>query len=213
MRQEKQKQILEDILPLTPLQQGFLFHALYDSQGLDVYNGQIVLGLEGALDEEVLEAAAVAMLRRQANLRAAFRHEGLSQPVQVIPSEVVVPWERIDLSDLEEEEKDQYLTQWLAADRERRFDLISPPLLRWALIALGKDRYRLVLTNHHLLLDGWSMPVLLEELLSLYQRKGAVDGLPRVRPYRDYLEWLAAQDSASAREAWKAELEGPAVLQ
>src|SRR5882757_8782990 len=75
---------VEEILPLSPLQEGLLFHALYDEAGPDVYTVQLVLGLEGPLEEEVLQAAAEALLRRHGNLRAFFLHEELSQPVQVI---------------------------------------------------------------------------------------------------------------------------------
>src|SRR5207247_6918352 len=87
---------IEDILPLSPLQEGLLFHALYDAQAADVYTVQLELGLEGALDSEALEAAVASMLARHASLRACFRHEGLGRPVQIIVPEVVPRWRRID---------------------------------------------------------------------------------------------------------------------
>ena len=77
-----------------------LFHALYDTQGPDLYTVQVVLGLEGPLDSQGLRVAAEALLERHANLRASFVHEGLSRPVQVILSEVALPWCEIDLSGL-----------------------------------------------------------------------------------------------------------------
>jgi hypothetical protein len=178
---------LEDILPLSPLQEGLLFHALYDEKALDGYIVQLTLGLEGALDEKALEAAAQALLRRHANLRAGFHHEGLAQPVQIIPRELALPWQRIDLSVLVPEAREQQLAQWLIDDRARRFDLAHPPLLRFTLIRLAADQHRLVFTNHHILLDGWSTPVLVQELLTLYTQKGNPAGLPRVTPYRNYL--------------------------
>ncbi|MBO0782149.1 MAG: AMP-binding protein, partial [Ktedonobacteraceae bacterium] len=208
MRQEKQIQTLEDILPLTPLQEGLLFHALYDTQGPDIYTAQEIIDLEGELEEEALKTATSALLRRHANLRAYFRYEGLTQPLQIIAREVVLPWERIDLSLLDEPERRQQLADWLSADRRRRFDLTSPPLLRFALIRMNEKQYRLVLTNHHLLLDGWSTTVLIQELVTLYKQGGHETGMKRVRPYRDYLAWLAAQDREAARETWKTELEG-----
>jgi hypothetical protein len=208
VRHEKQIQTLEDILPLTPLQEGLLFHALYDTQGPDLYTVQIVLGLEGALDEAALKAAVRALLRRHANLRACFRHEGLTQPVQIIVREVMPPWEKIDISSLDAAEREQRLADWLAIDRRRRFDLASPPLLRFALIRMGEEQYRLVLTNHHLLLDGWSMPVLIRELMALYEQRGDETGMRRVKPYRDYLAWLAAQDRQASYSAWEEELKG-----
>ena len=200
---------IAEILPLSPLQEGLLFHALYDEQAPDIYTVQLVLSLTGPLEEKALEAAAGALLRRHGNLRASFEHEGLSQPVQIIPRETPLPWESMDLSSCVQGERDQRLSQWLAKDRLRRFDLRRPPLLRFMLICLGAEQHRLVLTNHHILMDGWSMPVLVQELMTLYRReKGNGEGLPPVTPYREYLAWVAAQDREAAKSAWQGELAG-----
>ena len=83
---------IEDVLPLSPLQEGLLFHALYDAQAPDVYTVQLELDLEGALDGAALEAAAQALLARHASLRAGFRHEELSRPVQIIVPQAAAPW-------------------------------------------------------------------------------------------------------------------------
>ena len=93
---------IEDILPLSPLQEGLLFHALYDAQAPDVYTVQLELGLAGPLDSDALQAAARALVQRHASLRAGFRHENLSRPVQIILPRVTVPWRRIDLSLLDD---------------------------------------------------------------------------------------------------------------
>ena len=205
---EKQYPQLEDILPLSPLQEGLLFHALYDARAPDVYTVQLVLSLQGRLDEEALKAAAQALIERHAGLRAAFRHEGLSRPVQIIVPGAQAPWRSIDLSLLDAGDREQRLAGILEEDRAERFDVGCPPLLRFALIRLSADEHRLVLTNHHLLMDGWSMPVLVRELLTLYAQHGDVGALPRVTPYRDYLAWVAAQDRAAALAAWQDALAG-----
>ncbi|MGO4749726.1 condensation domain-containing protein, partial [Streptomyces sp. 2MCAF27] len=88
---------LEDILPLAPLQEGLLFHALYDEQALDVYTTQMSFRIEGLLNVEALKSSARVVLERHANLRAGFVHEGLRQPVQVIPRNVELPWQDVDL--------------------------------------------------------------------------------------------------------------------
>src|SRR5712692_4907050 len=199
---------IEDILPLAPLQEGLLFHALYDAQAPDVYTVQLVLTLQGALDGAALGAAAQALLARHASLRAGFRHEKLSRPVQVVVPQVAAPWRSIDLSLLDEAERRQRLADILARERAERFDLACPPLLRFALVRLAADQHRLVLTNHHLVMDGWSMPVLVQELLTLYAHKGDAAVLSRVTPYRDYLAWIAAQDRAAALAAWREALRG-----
>ena len=125
---------VEDILPLSPLQEGLLFHALYDVQAPDIYTVQIMLGLEGPLDGETLEIAANALVTRHSTLRAGIQHEDLNQPVQVIVSQPVVPWRRIDLSQLDAIERERRLAEFLAHDQAQRFDLAVPPLVRFALL-------------------------------------------------------------------------------
>ncbi|MFA1559414.1 amino acid adenylation domain-containing protein, partial [Actinomadura chokoriensis] len=192
---------LEDILPLSPLQQGFFFHALFDAGDGDVYTAQIVLDLEGPLDAAALRTAAGTLLRRHANLRAAFWHEDLSRPVQVIPRAVEPPWEEVTASGAEADAV-------VARERARGFDMTAPPLLRFVLVRMGPERFRLIFTNHHILLDGWSTPILVTELFLLYMQGGHDTGMPRVTPYKNYLAWLAKQDRAAAEEAWRRALHG-----
>ena len=186
---------IEDILPLSPLQEGLLFHALFDAQGPDIYTMQMMLDLEGPLQSDVLRAAADALLQRHASLRAAFQHENLNRPVQIIVPVARVPWRSIDLSVLDDASRAQRLQQILDEDCAERFDVATAPLLRFTLIRLGADRHRLLFTHHHILMDGWSVPVLVRELLTLYGQRGDGGSLPRVTPYRDYLAWLAESGS------------------
>ena len=205
---ERRHRRAEEILPLSPLQEGLLFHALYDVENPDIYTIQVVIGLEGALDRSVLEVAAQALLKRHESLRASIEYEGLSQPVQVIAEQVSLPWREVDLCGIADEEREKKLMQLLDEDRALRFDLGCAPLLRFTLIQVALDQYELVFTVHHILMDGWSMPVFIHELLTLYERKGDSSGLPRVRPYRDYLAWIAAQDRKAAVSAWQTALAG-----
>ncbi|AGZ41987.1 non-ribosomal peptide synthase/polyketide synthase [Actinoplanes friuliensis] len=199
---------IEDILPLTPLQEGFLFHSVYDGDDLDPYVVQVSFTIDGTLDAGVLRLAADALLRRHPNLRAAFRQRKSGDWAQLVVRDVPTPWTDVDLSGLSGAAQDEAVAEVLAADRVKRFDVSKPPLLRFTLVDLGAGRRRFVLTNHHLLLDGWSLPVLMGELLALYAARGDAGALPRVRPYRDYLTWLAARDNNAAREAWRTALAG-----
>ncbi|MEU6814555.1 amino acid adenylation domain-containing protein [Streptomyces sp. NPDC046860] len=196
---------LEDVLPLTPLQAGMLFHSLYDSQAVDVYTTQFVFDLEGTVSVPALRAAIGTLLRRHANLRVGFLHEDLDQPVQAVAAEVPVPLEERDLTPAG---GPGALDAFLAEDRARRFDLTTPPLLRFTLVRTAPGRHRLVMTGHHLLFDGWSVPLLVRELFELYARRGDDATLPRVTPYRTYLAWLAAQDRAAALDVWRDALDG-----
>ena len=145
---------LEDILPLSPLQEGLLFHALYDAHGVDLYTMPIAFAVEEPLESEVLRAAVAALVQRHASLRAAFRHEQLSRPVQVVLSSVQVPFRSIDLSMLDEAAREERWQRLLLEDRAERFDLTAPPLLRLTLVRLGADRHRLLFAqpSHS---DGW----------------------------------------------------------
>ncbi|MFC3517325.1 condensation domain-containing protein, partial [Amycolatopsis halotolerans] len=190
-----------DILPLTSTQQGMLFHSLYDTSGPDLYAFQIVLGLDGRLDAARLRAAGQALLDRHDTLRAGFVHETVREPVQVIAAEATLPWAEHDLRELDADAREAAIRQVLAEDRARRFDLAKPPLLRLTLIRCSGDHHVVVLTNHHLLYDGWSLAILLRELFRLYAGEPPA-GLPRLVPYREYFAWLGKQDGAAAREAW-----------
>ncbi|UED85078.1 non-ribosomal peptide synthetase [Streptomyces profundus] len=198
---------IEDILPLSPLQEGMMFHATFDEE-LDVYTVQFVLTIEGPLERDRLRAAAEALLRRHANLRAGFRLRRNGEPMQVVHREVALPWTEVDLATLEPTARAKELDRLLAEDRFRRFDLSQPPLMRFTLLDLGADGHQLVLSNHHILLDGWSMPLLVGELLELYGRGGDPAGLPQVTPYREYLSWLSRQDQAAGEAAWRQVLDG-----
>ncbi|MFJ4602474.1 amino acid adenylation domain-containing protein [Streptomyces griseoluteus] len=206
---------LEDVLPLTPLQAGMLFHSLYDSQAVDVYTTQFVFDLEGTVSVFALRSAIGTLLRRHANLRVGFLHEDLDQPVQAVAAQVPVPLEELDLTSADGADGTEALEAFLAADRTRRFDLTTPPLMRFTLVHTGPGRDRLVMTSHHLLFDGWSVPLLVRELFELYARQGDDLTLPRVTPYRTYLAWLAAQDRAATLNTWRealAGLETPTLL-
>ncbi|GAA2589782.1 amino acid adenylation domain-containing protein [Actinomadura fulvescens] len=207
-RQAQQKQSqLEDILPLSPLQQGLFFHALHDS-GEDVYTAQVVFDLEGPLDVAALKTAAATLLRRHANLRAGFRQRKEGTPVQIVQRQVRLPWQDVDLSGLPETDRSAEATAVAERDRTTPFDMARPPLLRFTLIKLADGRHRMVFTNHHILLDGWSTPVLQTELFALYLAGGDDTGMPRVTPYKNYLAWLAKQNRAAAEEAWRRALAG-----
>ncbi|MYZ17134.1 condensation domain-containing protein, partial [Streptomyces sp. SID337] len=200
------RSLVEDVWPLSPLQEGMLFHASYDDQGPDVYTVQSTLDVEGPLDTARLRTSWEALLARHAALRACFRPVTGARMVQVIPREVTLPWNEADVSTLVEPEALAEIDRLAARERAQRFDLAVPPLLRLLLVRLGERRHRLVVTFHHILMDGWSMPVLLNELSQVYAAGGDASVLGRVTPYGEYVAWLGRQDKDAARDAWRAEL-------
>ncbi|WP_156756938.1 non-ribosomal peptide synthetase [Actinokineospora pegani] len=194
---------LQDIWPLAPMQEGMFFLAGFDESEVDIYTVQSVLHIEGPLDTDLLRESAGALLRRHPNLRAAFTSQGVDRAVQLIPVRVRLPWTELDLTD-----DPQRWEQVVAEDRATRFDLAQPPLLRFLVARTGPDRHLLLVTNHHILLDGWSTPLFMAELFAVYGARGDTSGLPRVRPYRDYLAWLARQDRDAAEARWAEALDG-----
>ncbi|WP_455754243.1 amino acid adenylation domain-containing protein [Streptomyces erythrochromogenes] len=197
-----------EVLPLSPLQEGLYFHAQYDDRGLDVYLMQNFVELLHEVDAPALREAFDGLLRRHPNLRSGFRHEGLPQPVQVVPSEWDLPWRELDWSDLDRAGQDAALQEFSLADAGERFDLGAPPLLRVTLIRMAADRWVLCVTQHHILTDGWSESLFFEELFALYGARGDESVLAPVTPYRDYLRWLAAVDTEEAVRAWRGHLAG-----
>ncbi|MFQ6325283.1 amino acid adenylation domain-containing protein [Nocardia sp. CWNU-33] len=199
---------LSDIWPLTPLQEGLLFHALVSEESMDAYLVQLVLELRGQVDPERLRRAGQMLLDRHANLRTAFVTDTAAGPVQVVNEDVEAPWSQLDLSGLDDSARNREWDRLMSADRATRFDPGSAPLLRWMLVTTGPEHYRLVLTNHHLLLDGWSTPLLLKEFLILYATDGDAAILPRTRPYRDFLAWIVGRDPAVSLDAWARAFDG-----
>ncbi|MGZ9928641.1 amino acid adenylation domain-containing protein [Streptomyces sp. NC-S4] len=193
------------MLPLSPLQQGMLFHSVYDASAPDVYTVQVSVSLAGPVDADRMERAGAALLRRHPNLRAGFWHEGVPQPVQFVPAEVTFELGRADLS---ADPSQAAVRRVERAELDRRFELHRPPLLRLLLVRRGEGDHLLVVTVHHILVDGWSMPLLVGDLLALYESDGDSSAQRPVRPYRDYLKWLKAQDVPAAEGAWRSALAG-----
>ncbi|CAM5700129.1 D-alanine--D-alanyl carrier protein ligase [Streptomyces antimycoticus] len=201
---------IEDLLPLSPLQEGLLFHAQYseDADALDVYTVQLAVRIQGPVDAPAVRRAAATLIRRHASLRAGFRRRTTGDPMQVILRDLELPVTELDFSELSEEEQRAKVREFAAGDRERRFDMERPPLLRVTMIKVAADAFWLVLTAHHILLDGWSAPLVMRELFQHYRAGGEDTTLPPVTPYRTYLAWLARQDKAAAKRAWQEALAG-----
>jgi amino acid adenylation domain-containing protein/non-ribosomal peptide synthase protein (TIGR01720 family) len=200
---------IENVYPLSPTQQGLLFHTLYEP-GSGVYLEQLGFLMEGGLDPDAFEAAWRAIVQRHAILRTAFVWQGLDQPLQVVHRGVRLPFLHLDWRGLGEAERDRRLEGHLQEDRARGFDLGDPPILRCALIRLTDDLHRFVWTFHHVLLDGWSAARVLQEVFAIYEsaRQGKTLDLPPVRPYADYIAWLKRQDLTQAESYWKKTLAG-----
>ncbi|WP_084478484.1 non-ribosomal peptide synthetase [Nocardia jejuensis] len=193
---------LSDVLPLSPLGAGLLFHTQLTQGATDDYVTQFALELGGQVDVERLHRASQAILERHSGLRAAFVTAADGTPVQVVVDSVEVPWQVV------EGIADQDIPELLAQDQRTRFDPALAPLMRFTVYRTETGRTHFVLTTHHLLFDGWSLPLLMKDLLILYATHGDSSMLPPARPYRDYLRWLSRQDREATLDKWVSTLAG-----
>ncbi|MFF7841495.1 amino acid adenylation domain-containing protein [Streptomyces ossamyceticus] len=200
---------LSDVWPLTALQSGLLFQSLLDDDAAhDAYQMQIAFHVSGRVDPARMRAAGQAVLDRYPNLRVAFVTDSAGRQVQAVVDGVRLPWREVDLRALPEQEREEAFERFLAEDHTAHFDPAAPPLLRLSLARMTDDRSELVLTAHHVLFDGWSFPILMQDLLHLYGSAGDPAVLPRTRGFKDFLTWLSRQDEAETARAWAAELAG-----
>ncbi|WP_033287826.1 non-ribosomal peptide synthase/polyketide synthase [Amycolatopsis jejuensis] len=183
-----------EVWPLSPLQSGLLFLATVDTDGPDVYTVQFGFEFTGPLDATRMRDAVRALLADHPNLRTSYRYLASGRPVALVARDAEPEWREAEGADLERE---------LAHER-RRFDVTDGPLLRFLFVHFGPERYRLVVSHQHLLLDGWSVPQLLAELTARYDGTRPAPALS----YRDYLGWLRDQDTAASTEAWREALSG-----
>jgi amino acid adenylation domain-containing protein len=200
---------IEAIYPLSPMQQGMLFHTLY-TPGSSAYFEQQCLTLVGELDPAAFRAAWQATLARHPALRTLFVWEGRERPLQVVRRDVRLPWAEHDLRAMDAEAQAAHWDAWLAQDRARGFDLRRAPLMRVTLFRWGEARYRCVWSFHHLLLDGWSLTLVLREVFARY---AALGGGPAFEPapapgYRAYIAWLQQQSAERAEAFWREHLAG-----
>ncbi|HET6287832.1 MAG TPA: amino acid adenylation domain-containing protein [Amycolatopsis sp.] len=209
----------EEIWPLAPLQAGLLFQSTLDDQGPDsrqgpdIYQAQWILELTGQLDVARLRAAWEAVFARQSALRLSFHRLASGKTVQAVAKHVTLPWREVDLTGADD--ADGAVEALVRQEQEKRFDLAKAPLFRLVLARLAEDRHRLVVVSHHILTDGWSVAVVLNEVSEAYTAGGRLPERTGVASYRDYLAWLDRQDKDAARAAWRAELSGidvPALI-
>ncbi|MEA2693100.1 MAG: hypothetical protein QOJ16_2487, partial [Acidobacteriota bacterium] len=204
-----QRERIEDSYPLTPLQEGMLFESLAAPEA-DGYVSQLSCRLGGALDAAAFKRAWQAVVDRHPALRTAFVWQNVERPLQIVGKSVGVPFEVRDLAGLPAERQAIELAGLAAAERERGFRLTRAPLLRLLLARLDDREHHLIWTQHHLILDGWSLGVVLSEVFEVYAG-GVADRPPHLAPvrrFRDYVAWLASRDLAAAEAFWRRRLAG-----
>ncbi|NRR19901.1 non-ribosomal peptide synthetase [Brevibacillus sp. MS2.2] len=201
---------VQDIYSLSPMQEGMLFHALADQDDTS-YQVQIVLPVTGDLHVTVLAKSFELLVQRHEVLRTTFLHEQVKQPMQVVlrerPLMIKVQKRPIESVEFPVEE---WVEKLIREDRERGFDLTKDSLIRLQIIEKGEKEWTLLISFHHILMDGWCADIILGDLVQIYHSllNRTLDQLPPTQPYSHYMKWLWKQDRSSALEYWQNELHG-----
>jgi amino acid adenylation domain-containing protein len=200
---------VEDIYPLTPMQAGMLFHSLYSPQGGE-YVTQTCFRLEPTVDAAVLEQCWRLVINHYPALRSSVEWRDLEQPLQLVHRQVCIELEHRRRERDDPAEGAAWIDAFLAEDRRRGINLAEAPLMRLTLLDDADGARRLVWTHHHILFDGWSLPLLLEELRGCYRSlvAGEDPSLPETEPFRNFIAWLGRRDAAADEAWWRRQLHG-----
>ncbi|MBZ9779961.1 non-ribosomal peptide synthase/polyketide synthase [Pseudomonas sp. REP124] len=200
---------IEDIYPLSPLQQGMLFHSLlHEDSGVYLMQDRYRIG--GAIDEAAFLESWRQVVALHPSLRASFQWKTQKQPVQVIHREVKVPLDTIDLRGLTADEQEARIRTLLADEQKVGFNLSKPPLIRFRLVRLGDESYEFIRSFHHILMDAWCISLVTVDFLKVYEAlcNDREPQLKAPRPFRDYIQWLQRQDASKAEQFWRGQLQG-----
>lgn len=196
-----------DIYPLTPVQLGMLFHTLVAPDDA-IYINQYVCTLTGVVRPSDLRKAWDLVVSRHDVLRTVFLWEGVDEPLQVVRQQVQLDWQYMDWRQMATETQIVNLDRWLQQDRRKGFNLAKAPLMRVTLIRLSDNSYQLVWSSHHLIVDGWSLLLIWNELLKTYSAidQNTSPANPVAPPFRDYIEWLQKRDRSVSKPFWQQQL-------
>ncbi|MBW4428107.1 MAG: amino acid adenylation domain-containing protein [Nostoc desertorum CM1-VF14] len=200
---------IEDLYELSPMQQGMLFHSLYSPES-EVYFEQVVLTLQGKLNLTAFQQAWQKVVNRHTVLRSSFYWEEIDKPLQMVSRQVDLSWTIYDWQHWDHYQQQSQLAAFLKRDRTENIALAQAPLMRFTVMQLGNDSYQFIWSHHHILFDGWSMPIILQEVFDLYEayHQGKSLTLQPSYPYRDYIHWLLQQDHSKAEKFWQNQLQG-----
>ena len=198
----------DDIYDLTPLQEGILFHSLYEG-GNGMYIVQTTRTMQGALDVEIIETAWKKVFASNPMLRTAFEVGEFDRPLQIVFSKVDLPIQFMDWRAESTGDQRVLLNDLLANDRAQGFDISVAPLVRIYLARISDTSHTLIWSSHHILLDGWSLELIFEQFLREYRALNSSDNLNepvRTLPFSTYFQWLQKRDTDKAEMYWRDEL-------
>jgi len=203
------KKNIKNIYELTSLQEGMLFHSLYDQDSL-AYFEQTHYHISGKLDVAVFKATWQEIVKRHDILRTLFVHKNVAQPLQIVLKDRPLPFHFENISHLSEEQQINHCNQHVQQDKQHRFDLTTDPLMRIAVFQLAETSFDIIWTLHHILIDGWSLNIIQDEFFLIYKQlsEKKLLTLPTPTPFSHYVKWLKQQDKEAAKCYWQRYLKG-----
>jgi amino acid adenylation domain-containing protein len=200
---------VDDIYPLSPLQEGILFHILL-APGSGAYTVHLKFAIDGDFNPEAFKHAWQKVVDRHPVLRSSFVWEKVPKPLQIVRQQATIAWDERDWREFPEERQAAILQEYLREEHRRGFDPLHPPLMRMGLMRLGENRFQFIWNYSHLLLDGWSANLVLGDLSECYRAysDGREVNLPSPNPYRSFIAWLQQQNKSEAEAFWRKRLNG-----
>ncbi|MGP9039172.1 non-ribosomal peptide synthetase [Bacillus stercoris] len=196
---------IQDIYPLSHMQEGMLFHSLMDFSS-KAYVEQTSFTITGNLCIDSFQKSLNLLVSRYDIFRTIFIKEvpDLTGPQQVVLSNRELTVYREDISRLADQDQQTLIDAFMTKDREKGFDLQKDPLMRLALFDRGDSQYTCVWTHHHIIMDGWCLGIILKEFFSMYDslKNNSPVQLGRTVPYSRYIEWLGEQDQEETAAYW-----------
>ncbi len=195
---------IERIYPLTPMQEGMLYHYLYEKHG-EAYVNQLMFTIEGELNVEHFEQATNQLIMRHEALRTNFVYENLKNPQQVVFEKRTLKLDYDDVTLLQGKEKEKRIKEYAFREKERPFDLIHDMLVRITVLKIEESLYRVIWTFHHIIMDGWCNSIIIRELLSLYSaiNQKKEPELKEVPNFSSYISWIKGTDKVKTYTYWK----------
>lgn len=203
-----EKQNIEDVIALTPMQRGMLFHYLKNPDSREYFE-QLCLRLKGEIYLEIVEKAWKHVVQSNEMLRTVFRWDKLETPVQIVLKNYILPLRIKDLTDIKQIENEKCINDIRQKDLEESIDIRIEPM-RITLIKIQENEFEMIISNHHILYDGWSNGIIVKEFVEAYKRlyKGLELEHVEKTKFKEYIKWNQAQDKAAQKNYWKKYLEG-----
>ncbi|NLD49995.1 MAG: hypothetical protein GX660_22860, partial [Clostridiaceae bacterium] len=194
---------------LSPMQEGMLFHYLLDRE-TSAYIGQTTFDVEGELDTDLFEKSFNSIIERYEIFRTIFVTEKVKKPVQVVLKERKTRIVYQDICHLDDAQRTLYIEDYKKADRHKSFDLSRDVLIRFHVLKTGDKLYKVIVSNHHIVMDGWCIGIVLKEMFQFYEqlKNGTKTAFEKVTPYSDYIKWLEKQDREEGLDYWRNYLDG-----